>query len=70
MKQKYIHIGYPKAGSTTLQNDFFSQHSQLYHLGFGHKNINGKVQPYVGDDINIALEIDLCCKKDLVFDIF
>lgn len=68
MKTKYIHIGFPKAASTTLQNDFFSKHPQLYHLGFGHRNANGIYDDYIDEDINKALEIDLRCKKDLLFD--
>jgi hypothetical protein len=38
MCNKYIHIGYPKNLSTTLQVDYFSKHSDIYHLGtgFGH----------------------------------
>jgi hypothetical protein len=33
--KKYIHIGYPKNFSTTLQRDFFSAHEEIYHLGIG-----------------------------------
>ncbi len=32
-KTRYIHIGYPKTGSTTLQNDFFAKHPEILHLG-------------------------------------
>lgn len=33
MKHIYIHIGYVKTGSTTLQNAVFKNHSQIYYLG-------------------------------------
>lgn len=32
---KYIHIGYPKNFSTSLQRDYFSKHPELFHLGIG-----------------------------------
>ena len=35
MIKKYIHIGYPKNFSTSLQCDFFAKHPQLFHLGIG-----------------------------------
>ncbi len=31
----YLHIGYPKNFSTSLQRSYFSQHPSLYHLGVG-----------------------------------
>ena len=35
MITKYIHIGYPKNFSTSLQRDYFSKHPELFHLGIG-----------------------------------
>ncbi len=32
---KYIHIGFPKNFSTSLQRDYFSVHPEIYHLGIG-----------------------------------
>ena len=32
MTTRYIHIGYPKTGSTTLQKVFFSQHPELLNI--------------------------------------
>ena len=32
---KYIHIGYPKNFSTSLQRDYFSKHPSIFHLGIG-----------------------------------
>lgn len=32
---KYIHIGFPKNFSTSLQRDYFSKHPEIYHLGIG-----------------------------------
>lgn len=31
--QIFIHIGYPKAGSKTLQANLFGQHSDINYLG-------------------------------------
>jgi hypothetical protein len=33
--KKFVHIGYPKNFSTSLQCDFFAKHPQLFHLGIG-----------------------------------
>jgi len=33
--KKYLHIGYPKNFSTSLQRNFFSNHEDIYHLGIG-----------------------------------
>lgn len=35
MIRKFVHIGYPKNFSTSLQNDFFAKHPDLFHLGIG-----------------------------------
>lgn len=35
MLRKFVHIGYPKNFSTSLQYDFFAVHPQLFHLGIG-----------------------------------
>lgn len=50
--KKYIHIGYPKNLSTTLQRDLFPNHSQIYHLGVG---IGSNID-YINDQINVACE--------------
>ena len=33
--KKYLHIGYPKNFSTSLQRNFFSLRDEIYHLGIG-----------------------------------
>lgn len=35
MIRKFVHIGYPKNFSTSLQYDFFAKHPELFHLGVG-----------------------------------
>jgi hypothetical protein len=35
MIRKFVHIGYPKNFSTSLQYDFFAKHPELFHLGIG-----------------------------------
>lgn len=33
--KKYLHLGYPKNFSTSLQRNYFSKHQEIYHLGIG-----------------------------------
>jgi len=54
---KYIHIGYPKNLSTTLQRCFFSKHPDIHHLGVG---INSNID-YINDELN------LCCEDYLIY---
>ena len=49
MKQNVIHIGFPKTGTTSLQEYFFSKHPQINYLG----------QPYDSDEILNAIEVEL-----------
>lgn len=51
MKTRYIHIGYPKTATSTLQAYFFPKHPELLHLNM--KNIRDAVQ------------IDMLCKDSL-----
>ncbi len=52
---KYIHIGYPKTLSTTLQRSYFDAHPDLFHLGIGcgsnigyrNADIHKMVEPYL-----------------------
>ncbi len=56
----YIHIGYPKNFSTSLQRTYFAMHPDLYHLGVGTaiNNIG-----YIDKEIEIAMELYLrTCK--------
>ncbi|MEY8767063.1 hypothetical protein [Francisella philomiragia] len=59
----YIHIGYPKCLSTSLQVDFFSKHSQLDHLGIGY---NGENLKYRSSILNVYLEA-LLKARDIEF---
>ena len=61
---KYIHIGFPKNFSTSLQRDYFSKHPNIYHLGVGCKDNN---LGYVDGNISIALELYLRFAKDSVY---
>ncbi len=33
--KKFVHIGFPKNFSTSLQRDFFALHNEIFHLGIG-----------------------------------
>lgn len=58
---RFIHIGYPKNFSTTLQRDYFAAHSQIKYLGIGTDNNN---LGYSNSDVEKALEVYLkTCKK-------
>jgi hypothetical protein len=67
-KIPYIHIGFPKCASTTLQIDFFGKHPQILHLGIGYDNGREYSKQYIDDDVAIAVEMELKYKKDLVYD--
>lgn len=58
--KKYIHIGFPKNFSTSLQRDYFSKHPDLFHLGIGIENNLG----YRDSIIEKTLEVYLkTCKS-------
>ncbi len=58
--KKYIHIGYPKNFSTSLQRDYFSKHPEIFHLGIGINNNLG----YRDSIIEKAFEVYLkTCKS-------
>lgn len=67
---KYIHIGYPKSGSTAIQKGYLRRHNQLYHLGCGAENNKGfwDDHGYINEEINIALEVDLRYKNSFSYD--
>jgi len=60
---KYIHIGYPKTMTSSLQIDFFSKHPQVFHLGVG----CGSLIDYVDDEIEIAVENYILYAKELPY---
>ncbi|MDQ7062048.1 MAG: hypothetical protein Q9M43_13395 [Sulfurimonas sp.] len=60
---KFIHIGYPKNLSTTLQNDFFAKHSELNYLGIGFNSENIK---YKNSDYSIYFD-GLIRARDIEF---
>lgn len=63
--KKYIHIGYNKSFSTSLQTSFFAVHEDLYHMGVGYEGAN---LGYIDSKIEIAVEQHLRFSKDFVFD--
>jgi len=62
--RKYVHIGLPKCASTSLQNSFFSNHPELFHLGSGFEGITGR---YIGRDVARVVESDLRFKKEFLW---
>jgi len=59
----FMHIGYPKNLSTTLQNDFFSKHTELNYLGIGFNSENLK---YKNRNISVYFEA-LIRARDIEF---
>jgi hypothetical protein len=57
MKTRYIHIGYPKTGTTTLQASFFPRHPEVLHLG-------PSARP---SEIKEAVEVDLIRKESFAY---
>lgn len=60
---KYIHIGYPKTLTSSLQVEFFEKNSQILHLGIG----CGSLIDYIDDDINISIENYILYAKDIPY---
>ena len=54
--KKYLHIGYPKCASTSLQRAFFAVHPEVFHLGVN----AGK---YFNAGIQLAVEYEIRCAK-------
>lgn len=64
-KRRYVHIGYPKAASTTIQNSFLCNHPSLYHLGNG---FQGRNNTYADDGIEWVAETVLRYRKEFIYD--
>ncbi len=62
---RYIHIGFPKSASTSLQKFFFSKHAELYHLG---ANAGGSTPPYINGEMQTAIEVSLRFEKEAAYD--
>ncbi|MGQ7794088.1 hypothetical protein ACUN0C_16905 [Faunimonas sp. B44] len=64
-KRRYIHIGYPKCASTSIQITFFPDHPELYHLGNGWNKNNNR---YIDDAVTNVAEVDLRYKREFIYD--
>jgi len=65
-KPRFIHVGYPKCASTTLQYDVFYAHPEIYHLGWGNQDTE---TGWADDEIAAAFEVDLRMAKSHQYDI-
>lgn len=63
--QFYAHVGFPKCGSTALQNGYFSVHPQLFHLG---ASGGGSTAPYRNTGLRTVIEVELRLARDFVYD--
>ncbi|MGB5982858.1 MAG: sulfotransferase domain-containing protein [Nonlabens sp.] len=66
---KFIHIGYPKSGSTVLQNGFFGKHPEILNLGCGNRSDQTYWDDlgYISREINIAMEVDLRYRNSISY---
>ena len=62
--KKFIHIGFPKCLSTSLQRCFFSKHPEINYYGVGIKNNID----YINDDISNLIEVFIRYASKSVFD--
>lgn len=63
--RRYVHIGFPKSASTSLQNFYFPNHPEIYHMGNGYE---GKGNAYIDDDVEMVCEVDVRLKKNFLWD--
>lgn len=64
MITKYLHIGYPKNFSTSLQRNFFATHPEVFHLGIGCHNSNIK---YVSPEVSSWVEMYIRYSKRSIY---
>lgn len=62
--KKYLHLGYPKNFSTSLQRNYFSKHQNIYHLGTG---INSNIG-YIDKLISALFEVYLKSAKSFKYE--
>lgn len=55
----YVHIGYPKSGSTTLQKQFFNKHTEINNLGLFPTDNVGNDSEYIDYDSTYLSDSDL-----------
>jgi hypothetical protein len=60
----FVHIGYPKNFSTSLQRNFFSMHPDVFHLGIGIESNLG----YCDEVIDTVFELYLKSCKRFLYD--
>lgn len=62
---RFIHIGYPKCASTSLQLDFFARHPQIHFIGWGNETTPSL---WIDDELAAAMEVDLRMAKPAAYD--
>ncbi len=67
MTQKFIHIGFHKNFSTSLQRSYFNTHPEIYLLGAGYGDHN---LGFIDREIEIAIEQHFRYSKDFVYEDF
>lgn len=65
IKQRLLHLGYPKCMSTSLQRDFFDRHPEIYFLGSGKPET---AHGWISDGMASLGEVGLRYSKEFTFD--
>ncbi len=60
----YLHVGYPKNFSTSLQRDYFSKHPDIFHLGVGLNSNLG----YLDSTVDKIFEVYLKTAKTFAYE--
>jgi hypothetical protein len=63
--RRYIHIGFPKCASTSVQLSLLATHPELYHLGNGYQQQNNI---YIDEAVTNVVEVDLRYKREFSYD--
>ncbi len=64
--KRYVHIGFPKSASSSLQNFYFAIHPECFHLGLGFES---KGNSYSDEGVEQVSEVDLRLKKQFLWDV-
>ncbi len=64
--QRYVHVGFPKSASSSLQNFYFGVHPDCLHLGLGFES---KGNTYFDEGVERVSEVDIRLKKEFLWDL-
>ena len=62
--KRYVHIGFPKSASSSLQNFYFAVHPECHHVGLGYES---KGNVYFDEGAEQVSEVDVRLKKEFLW---